>query len=143
MWGVALYYIMSYIKAIKGATPHYIFHKAIIKVTDIVSDILPESIKGWKVDRKKLAKILVKATISTGYLARIGENAGIADQDSISYQLRNIFKQIKLFLEEHRIMININNINVITPNNYSTIFIKHNDNIKDNTSNHLNKFKTF
>ena len=90
MWGVALYYIMSNIKVIKEATPHYIFHKAIIKVTDIVTNILPKSIKGWKVDRRRLAKILIKATISTGYPARIGENAGIADQDSISYQLRKI-----------------------------------------------------
>jgi len=81
---------MRYIKAIRRATPHYIFHRAIIKVTDIISNILPKSIKGWKVDRRKLAKILVKATISTGYPARIGENAGIADQDSISYQLRKI-----------------------------------------------------
>jgi len=40
----------------KRAAPHNIFHKAIIKVTDIVSNTLPKSIKGWKVDRRKLAK---------------------------------------------------------------------------------------
>ena len=40
----------------KRAAPRNIFHKAIIKVTDIISNILPENIKGWKVGRRKLAK---------------------------------------------------------------------------------------
>jgi len=88
--GVALYYIMENIKAFGRAAPHYIFHKAIIKVTDIISNTLPESIKGWRVGRRELAKILIKANINIGYPARIGGNAGIADQDSISYQLRKI-----------------------------------------------------
>ena len=62
MWGVALYYIMKDIKAIRRATPHYIFHRAIIKVTDIVSNVLPESIRGWKVDRRELAKYSLRPT---------------------------------------------------------------------------------
>jgi len=49
---------MRHIKTIRRATPHYIFHKAIIKVTDIISNILPESIKGWKIDRRRLTKYL-------------------------------------------------------------------------------------
>ena len=62
MWGVALYYTMKNIKATRRATPYHIFHKAIIKVTDIVSNVLPESIRGWKVDRRELAKYSLRPT---------------------------------------------------------------------------------
>jgi len=53
---------MKNIKATRRATPYHIFHKAIIKVTDIISNILPESIRGWKVDRRELAKYSLRPT---------------------------------------------------------------------------------
>jgi len=61
LWDVALYYIMENIKAFGRAAPYYIFHRTIIKVTDIISNILPESIRGWKVGRE-LAKYSLRPT---------------------------------------------------------------------------------
>ena len=65
-----------------------ILRKAANKTINYIKEALPTKIKGWKVKRENLAKVLIASTLTRSTPPRIAEAMDIADQDTTSYQLR-------------------------------------------------------
>ena len=63
---------MRHIKGIRGVAPYYLFHRAIIKVMDIVSNILPKALRDGKLIGEGLQN-----TCKSNYKYRVsGKNLG-------------------------------------------------------------------
>ncbi|MEM3564740.1 MAG: hypothetical protein QXR19_16030 [Candidatus Jordarchaeaceae archaeon] len=59
-------------------------------VSDTLMSNLPQTIRGWRMGREKLAKILARAALLGAHPTRTAEILGAADEDTVSYQLRKV-----------------------------------------------------
>ncbi|MEX2704761.1 MAG: hypothetical protein Q6352_005820 [Candidatus Freyrarchaeum guaymaensis] len=59
-------------------------------MSDTLKLHLPEATKGWKLGRGELAGVLARAALLGAHPTRTAEVLGVADEDTVSYQLRKV-----------------------------------------------------
>ncbi|MEM2135154.1 MAG: hypothetical protein QXG44_09935, partial [Candidatus Jordarchaeaceae archaeon] len=72
------------------ASPQSLCIQVVKNVSDTLMSNLPQTIRGWRMGREKLAKILARAALLGAHPTRTAEILGAADEDTVSYQLRKV-----------------------------------------------------
>nr|MDO8080829.1 transposase [Candidatus Freyarchaeota archaeon] len=75
---------------VRAASPKFLRNQTVKKVSNTIAAHLPREIRGWKLSREELSSTLVEAVLMDAHPTKIAEVLGVADEDTVSYQLRKI-----------------------------------------------------
>ena len=71
-------------------SPNFLLTNVVKNVSETLTLHLPEAIKGWRLGRGELAGVLARAALLGAHPTRTAEVLGVADEDTVSYQLRKV-----------------------------------------------------
>jgi len=71
-------------------SPNSLLTSVVKNVSETLTLHLPEAIKGWRLGRGELAGVLARAALLGAHPTRTAEVLGVADEDTVSYQLRKV-----------------------------------------------------